>query len=360
MTHSAFASDPRIGRQRHLLADGRELIYFDDPDTSLPPDRSPDLREPAPRPPTAAMRQDALTGEWVSVAAARQNRAFLPESPRSAGAVDAGEPVGDPRQLRRGRVREQVAVVRPRAAGRGGADGARRPRPECGLFGRERAPRSAAARSCASARSTRGRSRASPPPGRAPSLRRGPSARPRPVPDARRRAGLPVREPGRGDRRDPAASARPDLRLPLCDAAHAAPARTALNRYGPNLFADILASEQAGPRVILSGEHWTAFVPFAARWPIEVHMLPHRHLPDFAATSLAERDELAVLYRDLLRGDRRHLRHPDALYRRVAPGSRAGGPCRGAPHAPAHQPAPRRRPAQIPGRVGGRDGRLDR
>ena len=72
--------------------------------------------------------------------------------------------------------------------------------------------------------------------------------------------------------------------------------------YGPTLFADILASEQAGDRVILSGEHWTAFVPFAARWPIEVHMLPHRHVPDFAGTTLAERDELAVLYRQLLRG----------------------------------------------------------
>ena len=72
--------------------------------------------------------------------------------------------------------------------------------------------------------------------------------------------------------------------------------------YGPGLFADILASEQAGDRVILRGEHWTAFVPFAARWPIEVHMLPNRHVPDFAGTTLAERDELAVLYRQLLRG----------------------------------------------------------
>ena len=72
--------------------------------------------------------------------------------------------------------------------------------------------------------------------------------------------------------------------------------------YGPGLFADILASEQAGDRVILRGEHWTAFVPFAARWPIEVHMLPNRHVADFAGTTLAERDELAVLYRQLLRG----------------------------------------------------------
>ena len=57
-----------------------------------------------------------------------------------------------------------------------------------------------------------------------------------------------------------------------------------------DLFARILAFEQAGPRVLLRGEHWTAFVPFAARWPIEVHLLPHRQVPDFAGLTDAERD----------------------------------------------------------------------
>ena len=70
----------------------------------------------------------------------------------------------------------------------------------------------------------------------------------------------------------------------------------------PELFQRILDSEAGSERVVLSGEHWTAFVPFAARWPIEVHMLPHRQVPDFAGTTDAERDELAELYRTLLRG----------------------------------------------------------
>ena len=48
-------------------------------------------------------------------------------------------------------------------------------------------------------------------------------------------------------------------------------------------------------------------MPFAARWPLEVHLLPHRHVPDLAATSAAERDELADVYLRLLRG-------VDALY----------------------------------------------
>jgi len=75
-----------------------------------------------------------------------------------------------------------------------------------------------------------------------------------------------------------------------------------IDAYGPTLMADILERERTGPRMLLSGEHWTAFVPFAARWPIEVHLLPHRHVPDFAETTLAERDELAGLYLRLLRG----------------------------------------------------------
>ncbi|QFG24398.1 galactose-1-phosphate uridylyltransferase [Actinomadura sp. WMMB 499] len=74
-----------------------------------------------------------------------------------------------------------------------------------------------------------------------------------------------------------------------------------------DLFGDVLAAERAGPRVVRAGEHWTAYVPAAARWPVEVHLTPHRHVPDLVALDAAERDELAVLYRDLLRG-------LDALY----------------------------------------------
>ena len=70
----------QITKRSHKLSDGRELIYFDDADTALPPHRGQDLRAPAVRPPTATMRQDALTGEWISIAAARQNRVVLPPS----------------------------------------------------------------------------------------------------------------------------------------------------------------------------------------------------------------------------------------------------------------------------------------
>ena len=38
------------------------------------------------------MRQDVLTGDWISVAAARQNRVFLPPPTRSARPADAENP----------------------------------------------------------------------------------------------------------------------------------------------------------------------------------------------------------------------------------------------------------------------------
>ncbi|MDH6144258.1 MULTISPECIES: galactose-1-phosphate uridylyltransferase [Kitasatospora] len=71
---------------------------------------------------------------------------------------------------------------------------------------------------------------------------------------------------------------------------------------GRNLFEDLLAAERADPvRVVLSGEHWTAFVPFAARWPYEVHLYPHRRVADLTELSEPERAEFPGLYLQLLR-----------------------------------------------------------
>ena len=71
---------------------------------------------------------------------------------------------------------------------------------------------------------------------------------------------------------------------------------------GRNLYADVLAAEQAAKvRVIASNEHWTAYVPAAARWPFEVHVAPHRRVPDLPALSDAERDAFGPLYLDVLR-----------------------------------------------------------
>jgi UDPglucose--hexose-1-phosphate uridylyltransferase len=78
--------------------------------------------------------------------------------------------------------------------------------------------------------------------------------------------------------------------------------RAASRHTGGNLFADVLAAERAaGTRVVAANELWTAFVPAAARWPFEVHLYPHRQVPDLAALSEAERSAFAPLYTSVLR-----------------------------------------------------------
>ena len=81
-----------------------------------------------------------------------------------------------------------------------------------------------------------------------------------------------------------------------------AAARRYRERTWGNLFADLLAAERAaGERVVSASEHWTAFVPSAARWPVEVHLYPHRQVPDLPALTDAERDDFSRLYLDVLR-----------------------------------------------------------
>jgi UDPglucose--hexose-1-phosphate uridylyltransferase len=79
-------------------------------------------------------------------------------------------------------------------------------------------------------------------------------------------------------------------------------------RTGRNLFADVLEAERrANQRIVLRSDHWTAFVPAAARWPVEVHLYPNRRVSSIPELSDDERDDLAVTYLELLqRLDRLH------------------------------------------------------
>ena len=71
---------------------------------------------------------------------------------------------------------------------------------------------------------------------------------------------------------------------------------------GRNLFDDLLATELTDQtRVVLSGTHWVAFVPYAARWPYEVHLYPRRRVPDLTRLSEPERAEFPGVYLELLR-----------------------------------------------------------
>lgn len=85
-------------------------------------------------------------------------------------------------------------------------------------------------------------------------------------------------------------------------------AREYLANNGSPLHADLLASEQRdGRRVVVAGEHFTAFVPFFARYPYEVHLYANRAVPNIAAFS---EDEV----RDFARTMKRLLSGYDALF----------------------------------------------
>jgi UDPglucose--hexose-1-phosphate uridylyltransferase len=72
--------------------------------------------------------------------------------------------------------------------------------------------------------------------------------------------------------------------------------------HGGNLFADLLAWEVAdSSRVVVRTELFTAFVPFAARWPVEVHIYPNRFVHNLLELDDAELDGFARIYLDVLR-----------------------------------------------------------
>ncbi|NUV55667.1 galactose-1-phosphate uridylyltransferase [Streptomyces coelicolor] len=70
---------------------------------------------------------------------------------------------------------------------------------------------------------------------------------------------------------------------------------------GDNLFDAVVERERAGERVVLEGEHWVAFVPYAAHWPYEVHLYPKRRVPDLLGLDEAARTEFPRVYLELLR-----------------------------------------------------------
>lgn len=71
---------------------------------------------------------------------------------------------------------------------------------------------------------------------------------------------------------------------------------------GGHLLSDIVAAEiRSGRRIVAESEHWVAYVPGAARWPVEVHLAPRRQIHDFTELTEAEKAELAREYLHLLR-----------------------------------------------------------
>jgi UDPglucose--hexose-1-phosphate uridylyltransferase len=77
---------------------------------------------------------------------------------------------------------------------------------------------------------------------------------------------------------------------------------SARTHNGGNLFGDLLDRERSeGERVVAGNELWTAFVPYAARWPYEIHLMPHRRVADFTELTDDEKDACAPLWLELTR-----------------------------------------------------------
>ena len=82
-------------------------------------------------------------------------------------------------------------------------------------------------------------------------------------------------------------------------AAHSAAEHAAST--GRCLQCDLLASElDAGERVVVADGDWVGYVPFAARWPYEVRIAPRRHVGSIDELTDTERDGLAEVYLDVL------------------------------------------------------------
>ena len=87
----------------------------------------------------------------------------------------------------------------------------------------------------------------------------------------------------------------------------------AFHHAGGNLFDDLVAAElRAATRIVTRNEHWIVFVPEAARWPYEVRIFPADRVPDLTGVRAAARDAFGPLYLDV-------LRRFDALFGQPAP-----------------------------------------
>jgi UDPglucose--hexose-1-phosphate uridylyltransferase len=76
-----------------------------------------------------------------------------------------------------------------------------------------------------------------------------------------------------------------------------------MERHGTCVFCDVVAREVAdGLRVVAQNRSFLAFVPFAARFPYEVHVISHRHAASLLDLTDPERTALAELLKPLLVG----------------------------------------------------------
>jgi UDPglucose--hexose-1-phosphate uridylyltransferase len=305
----------QVRRTGGTLADGREIIYFDDsaPYVTGQAQRSThDTRDLPPAEGGSALRYDVLTGEWVAIASHRNQRTFLPPAdecplcPTRPGRSATEIPADD----------YDVAVFENRFPSL-----TSRAQPVPGLVDDEPLwPQRPGVGRCEVVCFTadHGASFTTLSPSRVRTVVEAWADRTRELSgldgvaqvfvfeNRGQEIGVTLHHPHGQIYAYPFVTPRTSALLRQA-AVHR-------ERTDGNLLRDVLDAErQAGTRIVLSGEHWTAYVPAAARWPVEVHLAPHRDVPDLAALDSAERDELAVVYLELLRRADRYYEGVPAL-----------------------------------------------
>ena len=276
----------------HKLSDGRDVFYFDDANTSLPAERKADEREAQARPGVAQMRLDSLTGDWISVAAHRHGRAFLPpasECPLCPSTDSFLSELPD---------RFDVAVFENKSPSFGpdlaavddpnyavepnltlGATRESIGRCEVVVFSPEHEG------SVSQLPVSRVRTIIDAWTDRTDSLLQLPGVRTVfPFENRGQDIGVTLHHPHGQIYAYPYVTPTHEKYL------------GAIKRFGDDLFAQTLAFEQAGDRVIWAGENFTVFVPFGGRWPVELMILPHRPVTSFVKLTDDEREELAIIY----------------------------------------------------------------
>ncbi|MER5701265.1 galactose-1-phosphate uridylyltransferase [Micromonospora sp. NPDC002296] len=278
------------------LADGRELIYFDERDDAVRD--QPDRRELPPPPPASQLRYDPLTDEWVTVAAHRQTRTFLPPADQCPLCPSRGDRLSEipapdydvavfenrfPSLSRR--TAEEPAEITPFTPVRPGQG-----RCEVVCFTDDHNASFAGlpphrVRTVLDALADRTAALSE-----LPGVEQVFCFENRGV-----EIGVTLHHPHGQIYAYPFVTPRTRAML-------GAARRHAGRTGGGNLYADVLAAERAaGTRVVTTNEHWTAYVPAAARWPFEVHVAPHRPVPDIPALTDEERDAFGPLHLDVLR-----------------------------------------------------------
>lgn len=303
MTPGSTSSPPRVRRTSAQLSDGRELVYFDDSEPYVSGREARDVADSRNLPGAAGsgeMRLDVLTGDWVAIASHRMDRTHLPPAdecplcPTGRGRVPSEVPADD----------YDVVVFENRFPSFSG----RSPVQPGPLDGEELWPVRPAAGRCEVVCFTSDHDAAFA------SLDR---RRARTVVEAwaDRTAALGELDgveqvfcfENRGQEigvtlHHPHGQVYAYPFLTPHTATMLDRAVEHFRRTGRVLLRDVLDAERwAGSRMVLSGEHWSAYVPAAARWPVEVHLAPHRDVPDLPALDDDEREELAEVYLELLR-----------------------------------------------------------